>query len=180
VRLVVISALLVAGGIVAAECATPEAPRPLQTVLVTNATCDSGGCRMLEIRAFVTKFRVPYPPYGEEVLGWVPPGTSCLTFPPSWRFGVYDQAGDTVWVTWTPSDTEPIYLIALDSLFFHGHFTQAQVDSSIAGIWPYDGVYPSSMGETPDFEPGDAPGWRVTFPSTPPWSANLVPDARCQ
>ena len=172
-------AVALAIGAVAVECSAPEAPRPLPTVLVTNATCDSGGCRTLEVRAFVTKWLVPYPPYGEKVLGWVPPGTTCLTFPASWRFGIIGPS-DTVWSTWTPSDRDQIYLIALDSAFFHGHFTQAQFDSSIKGIWPYDGATPSSMGETPYFIPADAHGWRVTFPSAPPWGANLVPDTSCK
>jgi len=175
--------ILVLGATAAVACSSPDAPRPLPTVLVTNETCDSARCRTLEVRAFVWKFTVPQWPQGFKVLGEAPPGQTCFTFPPSWslRISGPDSTGrvDTLIITWTPDDTIPIYLVAVDSAFFHGHATAAQIDSSRQGLWPYDGFFPGSVGETRNFAPRDAPGWSVTFPSAPLWSANLADGERC-
>ncbi len=134
----------------------------LPTVLVTNATCGAGHCETLNIRAFVSKFAVPgQPPHGAEVLGEAPPGQTCLTFPPSWSLRITgaDNTGraGTTTITWTPEDTFPISLIAVN----HG-------DDGFAG----------SVGDTRDFVPGAAPGWSVSFPSGP-GSARLASGAVC-
>lgn len=172
-------------------CSSPVAPRRLPTVLVTNATCDSGRCATLEIRAFIWKFAVPGQlPWGFGVVGEAPPGERCLTFPPSWSLTVIgdtivgDTTGqvDTVIVTWTPDDTFPINLVAVDSAFFHGGLDSARIDSLKEGLLPYfDGVgFGRTVGETPKFAPGSSAGWSATFPSTPPWSARLVAGEACK
>lgn len=149
-------------------CAETTAPRLLPTVLVTNAMCDAGRCGTLQIRAFVWKFTVPQPVVGSEVLGYVDPGERCLTFPPSWSFQIIgpDTTGrvDTTTITWTPFDTIPIYLIAVDSALFGSQPDSAQVDSIRYAIWPFDGIAQASVGETANFAPGGAPGWSITFP----------------
>jgi hypothetical protein len=174
-------------GIVAttATCSSTTEPRPLPTVLVTNAMCDSGHCATLEVRAFLWKFDVPQPPSGLRVLGEAHQGRTCLTFPPSWTLHIIgpDTTGrvDTVTITWTPSDTVPIYLIAVDSAVFHraagtsamSHASVSTVDSATPQDSPYDGLVPGSVGETGNFLPGDATGWSVSFPSAPLWSARV-------
>ena len=176
--------ILVFGATAAAACSSPDAPRPLPTVLVTNATCEAGRCMTLEVRAFVWKFTIPQLPFGFERLGEVPPGKTCFTFPSSWTLRVIgpDSTGrvDTLIITWTPADTIPIYLIALDSVLFHGGGDSAQLDSSKQGVWPYDGLAAGSVGETPNFAPGEAAGWSVTFPGAPRWSAGLIAGEACK
>jgi hypothetical protein len=176
---------LVVAATAASGCSETTAPRPFPTVLVTNATCEAGRCATLEVRAYIWKFLIPYPPFGEEVLGEVPPGRTCLTFPPSWRMTVVgpDNSGklDTVTTTWTPDDTIPLYLIALDSAVFRTGFDSAQIDSLHQGLLPYfDSVGFGSVGSTPNFTPRDAHGWTVTFPSAPVFGANLAPGDACQ
>lgn len=129
-----------------AACSHPTAPAPPPTVLITNATCDSGPCRTIVIRVYVVSFRVPQYPWGIEVLGTVVGRTGCLRFPASWRLTVSgpDSSGkiDTTYATWTPSDRAGVYLWAGDSA------------SGITGV-----------GSTAVFVPGTASGWSVTFPS---------------
>lgn len=167
------------------SCSSSTAPDQLPTVLVTNATCEAGRCATLEVRAYIWKFKIPYPPWGEEVLGEAPPGQTCLRFPPSWTARIIgdtivnDTASghlDTVVVTWTPDDTVPIYLIAVDSVVFHSRDDTAQV----RGVSYFDGLVPASVGETPNFAPGASPGWKVTFPSAPLWSATPIPAEACE
>ncbi len=178
---------LMVGGALEMGCSSPEAPRSLPRLLVTNSSCGAGHCMTLEIRAFVWKFAIPQVPWGIEVLGDVPPGQKCLTFPSTWTLRVIgpDSSGriDTTSATWTPNDSVPIYLIAVDSVLFHGHGTQGAADSSNQAIWPYDGFGPGSVGETGNFMPGSAPGWTVAFPSAPgaPFgSANAARSGACQ
>jgi hypothetical protein len=156
-------------GIAAAfACSRPTGPPPPPpTLLVTNATCESGACRTLQIRAFVGAFIVPQPPFGLEVVGEVHTATACLTFPASWTLSVATVgSADTTFTTWTPSDPSGIYLFVLDSALFTTGDTAAQRDSSSQALWPYDGALLGSVGETATFIPGRAAGWSVTFPST--------------
>jgi hypothetical protein len=154
-------------------------------VLVTNASCDSGRCTTLEIRAFVWKFTVPQDPSGLEILGEVPPGHSCLTFPADWKLriiGSPDTTGhvDTTTITWTPNDGTEIYLIAVDSALYHSPPDSAQADSLNRGLWTYfDGLTPASVGETANFSPGMAAGWLVSYPSAPVHGANLTTGSSC-
>ena len=172
----------------ALACSSAEAPKPLPTVLVTNASCQAGRCTTLEIRAFVWKFRIPFDYFGEELLGWVRPGNTCFHFPPSWTYRligdtiVNDTTGhvDTINVTWTPADTVPIYVIALDSAYFHSLLDSAQSDSLARGIPYFDDLTKGSVGETPNFAPGASAGWSVTFPSAPRWAANLAQTEPCK
>jgi hypothetical protein len=185
-RLAVVTALSTAIG-----CSSPHAPKPLPTVLVTNAMCDSVTCATLEIRAFLWKFNVPQPPSGFLVLGELPPGRTCITFPPSWSMRVIGPgtAGrvDTTTLTWTPNDHSEIYLIALDSAVFHragaasriSQIRSSQFGGVAADTSPYDGLVPGSVGETPNFIPDSAPGWSVAFPS-PMWNARLDKAGICE
>ncbi len=146
----------------ATACSTITDARSLPTVRVTNAMCDVGHCATLEIRAFIWKFNVPQWPDGMEVLGDVGPGETCLTFPAKWTLTVIgpDTTGrvDTATVVWTPADTIPIFLIAVDSAVFYGG--RSPGDTSV-----YDHLVPGSVGETPNFSPGTAHGWTAAFPN---------------
>lgn len=160
---------LVISAIGASGCADANSPRPLPTLLVTNATCDAGRCGTLELRAFVWKFEIPQLVWGFELVSYVPPGRTCLTFPASWKLTVIGPNNegrvDTAITNWTPRDHTPIFLIALDSTYFRTPLDSAQLDSMYSATWPFDGVAPGSVGETADFAPADAPGWSVTFPT---------------
>jgi len=87
---------------------------------------------------------------------------------------------DTVTTTWTPADATPIYLVALDSAYFHSALDSAQLDSLYQGIPYFDALGAGSVGETPNFAPGVSPGWSVTFPSAPLWGANLAQTEPCK
>jgi hypothetical protein len=168
-----------------ATCSSTTEPRSLPTVRVVNAMCDAGHCATLEIRAFVWKFKVPQPPHGREMLADIPPGETCITFPRSWSLTIIgpDTTGrmDTTTTTWTPAD--PIYLVAADSAVFYSGRSNLPWDSS-KGPSPYDGLFPGTVGETPNFTPGDAGGWTVTFPNLARpgslWSANIVRGPPCK
>lgn len=164
-------------------CSSPTTPAPLPTLFVTNGTCASGVCRTLEIRAFVWAFPVPQVPPGLEVVGRVRTATACLTFPAQWRFFVTTVGStDTVFYTWTPSNSSGIMLFAVDSALFYTGGTVAQRDSSRQALWPYDGTGLGSVGHTATFVPGSAAGWTVTFPSTSqsgPAAPGLTPTSAC-
>jgi hypothetical protein len=87
---------------------------------------------------------------------------------------------DTTIITWTPDNADGIYLIAVDSLVYHGGGSDGQIDSTAQAIPPFDGVDFASVGETPTFVPGKADGWAVTFPNTPQFGAPLVSGAACK
>jgi hypothetical protein len=95
---------------------------------------------------------------------------------------VNDTTGrvDTVVVTWTPKDTVPIYLIALDSVFFHSPLDSAQLDTAARRLSYFDGLTKGSVGETANFAPGASADWSVIFPSAPLWSAHLVRSESCK
>lgn len=166
--------------LVVAGCSSSTAPmQPPPTLLVTNALCAVAPCRTLEIRAFVWAFQIPQPPVGIKVLGYARGPTTCLEFPPQWTFGGGSSDGGT---TWTPNNPAGIYLVAQDSAFVLTQPTQAQIDSSVQGLWPYDGELPGSLGTSPTFVPGTAPGWTITFPfKTQSGAAEpaLTPTAAC-
>jgi hypothetical protein len=161
-----------------------SAPAPLPTVLVTNASCDSGRCTTLEIRAFVWKFTVPQWPSGLEILGEAAPGQTCITFPREWRLRIIgpDTTGrvDTASIRWTPDDGSEIYLVAVDSALYHAGPDSAQYDSLTRGLLPYfDDFAPGSVGETSNFSAGTAAGWAVSFPSAPVYGAKLTVVPAC-
>jgi hypothetical protein len=74
------------------------------TLLVTNATCNAGGCEPLIIGAF-TSIPALAPSTGQLQLGRVNSESACLTIPGSERIGSS---------TWTPADS--LSLVASDSL----------------------------------------------------------------
>lgn len=169
----------------AIACTSATQPTTSPTLLVNNSTCALGRCTTLEIRAFVWKFTAPQPPQGFEAIGEVPPGQSCLQFPPSWTFKIIgpDSTGvvDTLAITWTPSDTDQVYVVAVDSAVFHSGMDSAQVDSLNHGLLPYfDGLGGGAVGETSNFVPGTSHGWKVSFPSSPVFSASLTSVPACK
>lgn len=177
------STSVVAAAIVAWACSPSDAPRAIPTVLINNDTCQAGRCATLEIRAYVWKFLVPYPPQGEGLVGYAPPGQTCLTFPRSWTMTVTgpDSTGkmDTTITTWTPSDPSEIYLIALDSFYFHTALDSAQTDTlDHRGVY-FDMIAKGSIGETGNFSVSSSPGWQATFPAAPPFTAPVGPTAIC-
>jgi hypothetical protein len=87
---------------------------------------------------------------------------------------------DTTTITWTPDNAKGIYLIAVDSLVYHGGGSDGQLDSTAQAIPPFDGVDFASVGETPTFVPGEAEGWGVSFPGAPPFKAPLVMRDPCR
>ncbi len=186
-------AMLLAGGLAfACSSATgpaPPAAPPPPTLLVTNNTCGVNGCRTLEVRAFVWKFRVPQEPYGLEVVGEVHADSVCLQLP-SWTLSIEgkDSTGhttDSTSVTWTPADTIPIYLFAVDSAVFHSSWTTAEEDSATQRLWPYDGTFPGGVGWTANFVVPTSPGWRVALPYVAPLQGSgpdvsITPTSACQ
>jgi hypothetical protein len=104
--------------------------------------------------------------------------SACLAFPASWPINIIGGQ-DTVTEVWTPADSSGIYLIAVDSALYHGGGSVAQEDSAAHGVWPYDGIAMGSEGETPNFVPGDSPGWTTAFPSAPPHSSAITPGSSC-
>jgi hypothetical protein len=183
-RLLAIFSLAFAAGACRANDVTNTSPKP-PTVLVTNASCAQGGCRTLEVRAFVWVFRIPQLPTGSMVVGYVPPGQKCLVFPTSLTSTIrgVDSLGrttDSSSTIWTPNDVAGVYLSAVDSALFHvTQLTQAQADSLNQTIFPFDGYGRASVGSSVTFVPGQHPGWAVSFPNSPIRSASISPDGAC-
>lgn len=147
----------------AVGCSASFEPQGVPTLLVVNATCDSGPCRTLYVSAFVPKWRVPQPPAGYMDLGVARSQLTCFAFPRSRTLTVRGD-GDTVSLVWMLSDG--LYVNAIDS---------ARQDSggSYASFW---------VGTTARFVPADARGWTVRFPSgegMPPPEATVERDSAC-
>lgn len=165
-------------------CSSATSPqRPPPTILVTNAWCQAGPCRSLEIRVFVEAFTVPQPPIGFEILGYVRGPKTCLQFPAKWTLSVGTAGGPTTVLTWTPDNPLGVILVAQDTAFGFGppYATQAQFDSSVQGVWPYTEP-PGILGSSPGFVPGTSPGWSLTFPLRSQHGAaepTLTPAAPC-
>ncbi len=153
-------------------CSTPTQPtqsgKPsIPTLLVTNDACNTSGCRTLEVRAFVWKFTIPQEPYGLEVVGEVHNDSTCLRFPAAWKLSIKGDT-DTTSITWTPADTTPVYLFAVDSAVFHSSWTKAEEDSAAQRLWPYDGSITGGVGHTTNFVVGMSKGWHIQVPYVPP------------
>jgi hypothetical protein len=155
-----LAAVAILGGV-----GCPTAPKPTPTILISNDTCEPGPCRSLYIRAFIWDFKVPQPPTGLEILGYMHGSYGCLSFPSKWTLEL-DGPSDTTELTWTPTSPAGIYLIFEDSAFIFGPNSQAQIDSATNGIWPYDAAFPGSVAFSPTFVPGSARGWSITVPAT--------------
>jgi hypothetical protein len=147
-----------------ANCSSATGPVARPTILVTNAVCAVGSCRTLVIHAFIWGWKIPQPPTGIRVLGYVRGATTCLQFPSEWSIES-GTVGDLQQLTWKPNDPAGIFLLAFDSAFTSGTATTAQNDSSSNKLWPYQSGG-GLIGVTPTVVPGTSAGWSVTFPST--------------
>lgn len=141
--------------------AEPSSSQP--TLNVTNPLCDSGGCRTVQLRAFVWTFLVPQPGIGLKAIREIHGETACVLFPPSWELVVsgFDSSGTAVSSTmvWTPDDALYLTILDLES----GEFLSAS--------------------ET--FVPGEASAWQLTFDPAAvqeplPFSAHLSQSQRCE
>ncbi|MEJ2186563.1 MAG: hypothetical protein P8Z36_11560 [Gemmatimonadota bacterium] len=117
------------------------------TVMVTNATCDTGPCVPLAVGGWVPKYNVPGQPFaGFMALGNVDSASACLTIPSVGSLVVVGP-GDTTVIRWTPQDG--LFLTAGDARGTSDH-----------GYSAWDAL----LGKTQEFVPAAAPGWHVTFP----------------
>ena len=125
-------------------CGTSTAPDPpIITLLVTNATCDSGPCVPLAIAGETDVISTPGDPVVS--IGRVVSASACLTFPASQTFyGIDAGTNDTTAVTWTPADALSLY---------------AADDRSV----PWEG---GLLEITDPFVPASARGWEVTVHRT--------------
>jgi hypothetical protein len=152
--------------IIGLGCSSATAPpSPPPTLLVTNATCEAGPCKTLVLNAFIWGWHIPQPPTGIRGVGIVRGPTTCLQFPPKWTIWVVTVGVDSTLLTWTPDNSQGIFIWAFDSTMVYTVGTAAQQDSSEEGLWPYDGAAPGAVGYTPNFVPGNAAGWSITFPA---------------
>lgn len=116
-RLPLIPMLIVLLGTGACGVSEPKTNPP--TLLVTNATCDSGPCVKFAVRGWESVYAVPgQPPAGFIVVGQVDSASACLRFPASVPFG-----DNTVW---TPENS-----IGLTALAFESIVPLAYADSEI-------------------------------------------------
>jgi hypothetical protein len=135
---------------------SPESGLPA-TVLVINTTCDPGPCIPLSIRGIIPKFAVPgQPPAGFLVVGTVDAASACLTIPASDSLVVNSPEGTTV-TRWTQAD--PVSLTASNAMSMS--------------------VVEFPIGETAEFTPASAPGWRVSLPGDTTKSAVVEKAERC-
>jgi hypothetical protein len=151
---------VLAGGF---ACSSTTGPKPAPTVLVVNATCQSGPCKTLYLRAFIWGWDIPQPPTGIKLLGFVHGPTTCLQVPPEWTLWLV-VGSDSTLLTWKPQNPAGIFLLAFDSAIGYGNPTLGQLDSSSEGLWPYDGAAAGSVGHSATFVPGNSSGWSITFP----------------
>src|SRR5438552_12282573 len=89
----VIAALLLLT-LAACSSSTSQASAP-STVLVTNASCNPGPCRTLQVRAQDETYTAPHPgAFLGFPLGYVGSASGCLTFPP-WTTGYRYSLADS-------------------------------------------------------------------------------------
>lgn len=122
-------------------CSTPVEPGSVPTLLITNATCESGACAPVVILGFPSD--QPHTPggYWSVEIGVAAGPSACLSLPPSAMFRVIDAstgAADTL--IWTIAD--PLAL----------------------GVPGPGGSRILALPSTGTFVPADASGWRVTLP----------------
>ncbi|MGH7626122.1 MAG: hypothetical protein ACREOJ_12495 [Gemmatimonadaceae bacterium] len=132
-------------GLLALACSSSVEPRSGVTLLVTNASCQSGHCDSLDVLAFPSN--QPNTPGGfwSLDLGMVTAAQQCFTLPPTAQFRVIgersDGGADTVTYTWT--DASSLSLAALPPS--QPHLLAQPVTSA--------------------FVPATAAGWAITIPS---------------
>lgn len=114
----------------ACTSATEPEPGPSATLLVTNATCDSGQCSSLQVMGFWTHQPVYTPggPWSMD-LGTVSTEYACLTLP-----GVDSFRVSTTTYYWTSRDSLSLGILEPGSSSFQaGPSTGAFVPASSAG-----------------------------------------------
>lgn len=139
--------LLIAG---AAACAgLDQAAQPVH-VLVTNATCSSGQCTAIRVRAFPDN--QPHTPGGlwSLDLGTVSSASACLTIPATAKFEVTGPEGTTTY-RWTTD--RPL---------------------SLGALLPSESALQAAPSTT-SFVPSSADGWAVTLPT----AASASPTKAC-
>ena len=121
-------------------CTSPTEPGPSGTLLVTNATCDSGQCSSLQVMGFWTQQPVYTPggPWSMD-LGTVSTEYACLTLPgvDSFRVG-------------SPTETRTYYWTSRDSL-------------SLGILEPGSSSFQAGPS-TGAFVPANSAGWSITLP----------------
>lgn len=122
-------------------CDTPTSPPPRVTLLVTNATCATGTCSPLEVRAFPeNQPRTPGGPWSLEV-GVVDGGSACLLLPAADTFRVTNgDTGETTTFEWTSERALSLGVLEPGSSAFQ------------------------AVPSTDMFVPASADGWSVTLP----------------
>ena len=132
----ILPALLV---VFACTSATEPEPPPSVTLLVTNATCDSGQCSSFEVRGFPSnQFYFPGGPWSLD-LGTVTAGSACLTLPSADTFRVMSGTDPTIY-SWTSYDSLALGILEPGS-------------SSI-----------QASPSTSEFVPASSAGWSLTIP----------------
>jgi hypothetical protein len=134
-------ALVVSAVFLALACSSMTEPRVPVTLLVTNATCDSGTCSPIEVRGFPSdQPNTPGGPWSLK-LGTVSTASACLTLPSADTARVTNaDTGETTTYVWTIDD-----LLALGTLEPGESWFQAKASTS-------------------EFVPGNAAGWAIALP----------------
>jgi hypothetical protein len=128
-------------------CSSTVQPRAGVTLLITNATCETGQCAPVQILGFPSN--QPHTPGGfwSLDLGIVSAPSACLTLPPTATFRVIDAStGATTTYMWTTAER-----LSLGALQPPASRIQATPSTSA-------------------FVPASAPGWSVTLPASSPVS----------
>lgn len=129
-------------------------PAPPPTIVVENPSCDSVGCRTVQVRAFVFSFWIPQLPIGAKVITLLQQREACIVLPTQWTLTVSEvgPSGDIVrtdTLVWTPADS--VYFTIIDPETFE---------------W---------LGASETFVPSRSSGWRVSFSRAP--AGNRLPFA---
>jgi hypothetical protein len=133
-------------------CSSSTEPGAAGTLLVVNATCDSGACTPLSVYAFPEN--QPHTPGGFWAieLGLVMGPVSCFALPRSRHFDVTNaDTGATITYTWTADD--PV---------------------AVGAVAAYASHFPSPTSDT--FVPARSAGWRVTLPD----GGGVAEDQACE
>ncbi|HWG53762.1 MAG TPA: hypothetical protein VN677_10750 [Gemmatimonadaceae bacterium] len=150
-----IAAACAALGLLAVACSSSVEPRAGVTLLVANASCQSGHCDAFDVLAFPSN--QPSTPGGfwSLDLGPITTAQQCFTLPPTAQFRVIGQhsngTADTVTYTWTDASS-----LSLGAMTPSQPRLQAQPVTSA-------------------FVPATAAGWAITIPS----GTQATPAAAC-
>jgi hypothetical protein len=150
-----IAAACAALGLLAVACSSSVEPRAGVTLLVTNASCQSGHCDAFDVLAFPSN--QPNTPGGlwSLDLGRITTAQQCFTLPPTAQFRVIGQhsngTADTVTFTWTNASSLSL-----------GALTPSQ-------------PHLQALPVTGAFVPATAAGWAITILS----GTQATPAAAC-